>query len=112
MTIRRSVHNQCPFEHCFQSSYLPVAECCVKSHKDREVIVPHNLICMTHGLVLTSHLQDKLVWTCQDQQMNSTPVLLDGLHCFISFELFTMRLSSVSVLVKRSLVSNSYTDVW
>ncbi len=25
---------------------------CVKSHKERVVIVPHELICMIHGLVL------------------------------------------------------------
>jgi hypothetical protein len=39
------------------------AECCAKSHKDRVVIVPHDLICMIHGLVLTSNLQDELVCT-------------------------------------------------
>jgi hypothetical protein len=31
--------------------------CCEKSHKDGVTIVPHDLICMIHGLVLTSHLQ-------------------------------------------------------
>jgi hypothetical protein len=43
--------------------FIPVVECCVKSHKDHVVIVSHDLICMIHGLVLTSHLEDELSCT-------------------------------------------------
>jgi hypothetical protein len=33
---------------------------CAKSYQDGVVIVPHDLIRMIHGLVITSHLQDEL----------------------------------------------------
>ena len=33
---------------------------CEKSHKDLAVIDTHDLICMIHGLVLTTHLEDEL----------------------------------------------------
>ena len=56
----RSIHNRWPFEHFFQSLCLPVTEWCVKSHEDRVMM---DLICMIHGLFLTSHLQDELTWT-------------------------------------------------
>jgi hypothetical protein len=48
------------FDHCSQSLFLPVVECCPKSREDHVVI---DLIRMIHGLVLTSHFQDQLVWT-------------------------------------------------
>jgi hypothetical protein len=38
--------------------------CCVKSHKDRVVIVPYEHICMIHGLILPDHLEDELTCTC------------------------------------------------
>ncbi len=62
------VHNQWSFQHCFQSLCLPVPEYCVTSHKDRVVIVPHDLIGMIHGLV----------WVGLDQHLHLTPVLLDS----------------------------------
>jgi len=33
--------------------------CCMSSLEDRVVIVPHELTSMIHGLVLTTHLEDK-----------------------------------------------------
>ena len=37
---------------------------CVKSNKDRVVIVPDEFISMIHRQVLTSHLEDELTWIC------------------------------------------------
>jgi len=60
----------CDFELCgkwlaFRTLFTKfVSSCasrCVKSHKDRVVIVPQDLICMIHGLVVTTHLEDELV---------------------------------------------------
>jgi hypothetical protein len=59
MSSRRSVKRHWHFEHCLQSLCHVVFHT-VKSHKDRVVIVSHELICMIHGLVITIHLEDEL----------------------------------------------------
>ena len=48
-------------EHYVQSLCHTVLHAVRKSHKDRVVIVPHDLICMIHGLVLTTHFEYELV---------------------------------------------------
>ena len=53
------------FWSLFSKFVSSCAASCAKSHKDGVVIVPHDLICMIHGLVLTSHLQVELSWTCR-----------------------------------------------
>jgi hypothetical protein len=53
-----------------------------KSHKDRVVIVPHELICMIPGLVLPTHLEHELVCNCI---LNLTPYLLDSESVLNSF---------------------------
>jgi hypothetical protein len=49
--------------------------CCEKSHKDRVVIVPHDLISMIYRLVLTTHLEDEFGL---ELQLHLTPGLLDS----------------------------------
>ncbi len=44
----------------------------MKSHKDRVVIVPHELISRIHRLVLTTHLEDELDCIC-NRGLNSWP---------------------------------------
>ncbi len=63
MSSRSSVQNHWHFEHYVQSLCLPALDD-VKSHKDRAVIVPHDLISMIHRLVLTTHLEDEVACSC------------------------------------------------
>jgi hypothetical protein len=49
---------------------------CAKSHKDRAVIVPHELICRIHGLVVTTRLEDELV-SCGNCWSGTAYSLLD-----------------------------------
>ena len=63
------------FEHYLQKFVSCCAEYCVKSHKDRVVIVSHDLISIIYRLVLTTHLEDEFGL---ELQLHLTPGLLDS----------------------------------